>query len=352
MVKYMVSNISVIEQGSINGVGGSSNGVMGGGIIPFDPPGPIVPPGPTTYLTMDYCGNHVYRNGVMERTMNDYGYQADSTYYYYIKDYQGNVRAVIDQNGVLKEVNNYYPYGGLMGAATAGVQPNKYGGKELERENGIDWYDFEARYQDPMLPMFTTQDPLAEKMQSISPYVYCAGNPIRHVDPSGEDWDDAKIHFSKSFDARVSLGFQVGLSLKAPGVKPVSIHANVLSADIVNTEGPNSFRSGASLGVGVISMECENSAYYIDDDHAVTKKSGSVQFLDIISLGEESTTNEFRIGSDQWMPVDSTQKPKADLQLNEGHLFDKLGIDGSLLIGISITINISELFKAFKSIFE
>ena len=107
-VEYIESNISIIEQGGINTGGGSSNGVMGGGTVPFNPPGPlnppgpIVPPGPTTYLTMDYCGNHVYRNGVMERTMNDYGYQADSTYYYYIKDYQGNVRAVIDQNGVLK----------------------------------------------------------------------------------------------------------------------------------------------------------------------------------------------------------------------------------------------------------
>ena len=192
MVKYMVSNISVIEQGSINGVGGFSNGVMGGGIIPFDPPGPlnppgpIVPPGTTTYLTMDYCGNHIYRNGVLERTVNDYGYLADSTYYYYVKDYQGNVRAVIDQNGALKEINNYYPYGGLMGAASAGVQPDKYGGKELDRENGIDWYDFEARYQDPMLPMFTTQDPLAEQAPGISPYAYCAGNPIRYIDPTGK----------------------------------------------------------------------------------------------------------------------------------------------------------------------
>ena len=191
-VEYIESNISIIEQGGINTGGGSSNGVMGGGTVPFNPPGPlnppgpIVPPGPTTYLTMDYCGNHVYRNGVMERTMNDYGYQADSTYYYYIKDYQGNVRAVIDQNGVLKEINNYYPYGGLMGAASTGVQPNKYGGKELDRENGIDWYDFEARFQDPMSPMFTTQDPLAEQTPGISPYAYCAGNPIQYIDPSGE----------------------------------------------------------------------------------------------------------------------------------------------------------------------
>jgi RHS repeat-associated protein len=190
-VEYQISNVGVLE---LNGIdAGSTMGLMGGGTIPFNPPGPlnppgpIVPPGPTTYLTMDYCGKHVYRNGVLERTMNDYGYQADSTYYYYIKDYQGNMRAVIDQNGALKEINNYYPYGGLMGAASTGVQPNKYGCKELDRQNGIDWYDFEARYQDPMLPMFTTIDPLAEKAPGISPYAYCAGNPVRYIDPSGNE---------------------------------------------------------------------------------------------------------------------------------------------------------------------
>lgn len=196
MVKYMVSNISVIEQGSINSVGGSSNGVMGGGTVPFNPPGPlnppgpVVPPGPTTYLTMDYCGNHIYRNGALERTMNDYGYQADSTYYYYIKDYQGNVRAVIDQNGMLKEISNYYPYGGLMGAASAGVQPNKYGGKELDRENGIDWYDSQARLLDPMICRTTTMDPLSEKYYSVSPYSWCAQNPMRKIDSNGMDWED------------------------------------------------------------------------------------------------------------------------------------------------------------------
>lgn len=188
--EYQISNVGVLELNGLDAGAGTTMGLMGGGTIPFNPPGPvgpIVPPGPTTYLTMDYCGGHIYRNGVLECTMNDYGYQADSTYYYYITDYQGNVRAVIDQNGSLKEINNYYPYGGLMGAAWTGVQPHKYGGKELDRQNGIDWYDFEARYQDPMLPMFTTQDPLAEKMPDISPYVYCAGNPIRFIDPNGMD---------------------------------------------------------------------------------------------------------------------------------------------------------------------
>ena len=30
---------------------------------------------------------------------------------------------------------------------------------------------------------FLTMDPLAEKYYNISPYAYCANNPIRHIDP-------------------------------------------------------------------------------------------------------------------------------------------------------------------------
>ena len=79
----------------------------------------------------------IYRNNKLQQVNNDYGYWADSTYHYYIKDYQGNVRAVIAQDGTLEEINNYYPYGSLMGGAAPGVQPFKYGAKELDRQNGI-----------------------------------------------------------------------------------------------------------------------------------------------------------------------------------------------------------------------
>jgi len=103
-------------------------------------------------------------------------------------DLRGNV-AVIDQSGALKEINNYYPYGGLMGGAVTGIQPDKYGGKELDRDNGIDWYDSQARFYDPMIGRTTTIDPMSEKYYSVSPYVWCKSNPINRVDPNGmEDY--------------------------------------------------------------------------------------------------------------------------------------------------------------------
>ena len=104
-------------------------------------------------------------------------------------DYRGDVRAVVADDGTLEEVNHYYPYGMLHGssAIAAGVQPCKYTGKELDREAGLDLYDFAARQLDPALGRTTTQDPMAEKYYSISPYAWCAGNPIKHIDLTGKE---------------------------------------------------------------------------------------------------------------------------------------------------------------------
>ena len=150
------------------------------------PPGSEIILKPVTQMTLQYSAGHVYRNGTLERVNNSFGYWTDSSFLYNILDYQGNIRAVIAEDGTLEEVNNYYPYGGLMGTANTGVQPLKYSAKELDRENGFDWYDSKARFYDSMIGRTPTQDPLAEKYSGVSPYLWCAGNPIRFIDPLGE----------------------------------------------------------------------------------------------------------------------------------------------------------------------
>ena len=145
----------------------------------------------STNFIRDYCGDIIYKDGEVERILTDNGYAIPDSaggydYYYYVKDWQGNVRAVIDEANRRMELNSYYPYGMPM-SSTASVQPYKYGGKELDRTNGLDMYDFGARWYDMLVPHFITIDPLAEKYPSISPYVYCAGNPIRYIDPDGKE---------------------------------------------------------------------------------------------------------------------------------------------------------------------
>ena len=62
-------------------------------------------------------------------------------------------------------------------------------GKERDVETGYGY--FGARYMDhELMTMWLSVDPLADKYPSISPYAYCAWNPVKLVDPDGRDvWE-------------------------------------------------------------------------------------------------------------------------------------------------------------------
>ncbi len=62
-------------------------------------------------------------------------------------------------------------------------------GKEKDEETGYGY--FGARYMDhELMTMWLSVDPMADKYPSLSPYAYCAWNPVKLVDPDGRDiWE-------------------------------------------------------------------------------------------------------------------------------------------------------------------
>ena len=66
------------------------------------------------------------------------------------------------------------------------ILPVAFTGKERDEETGYGY--FGARYMDhELMTMWLSVDPLADKYPSISPYAYCAWNPILFIDPDGEE---------------------------------------------------------------------------------------------------------------------------------------------------------------------
>ncbi len=59
-----------------------------------------------------------------------------------------------------------------------------FSAKERDAETGLSY--FGARYYSSDLSIWLSVDPMSDKYPSFSPYVYCADNPVRLVDPNGD----------------------------------------------------------------------------------------------------------------------------------------------------------------------
>ena len=151
----------------------------------------------------------------------------EPSFQYTIRDHLGNGRVYFtkDYNGdglpdILQE-SHYYPFGAQIEGLSKlydppGSVPNasngyvyvdensptfieyrqythdlkRYNGKEFNRELGLNWYDYGARWYDPVIGRWNAVDPLAEEYYRWSPFNYVLNNPLRLVDPDGRSPGD------------------------------------------------------------------------------------------------------------------------------------------------------------------
>ena len=151
-------------------------------------------------------GNFVYtKDGLRYNFADGYNDGTIDGYHYYIRDHQGNNRVVAKYDGTIEQTTHYYPYGGILSQSTnQGVQKFKYNGKEFDTMHGLNMYDYGARQQDPATGMFTSMDPLCEKYYNISPYSYCAWNPISGDIIGGFTQESQNIIMNYSHDNKMN----------------------------------------------------------------------------------------------------------------------------------------------------
>ena len=93
-----------------------------------------------------------------------------------------------------------------------GLKVFTFTGKERDSETGFSY--FGARYYDSdILTGWLSVDPMSDKYPSLSLYAYCGGNPVRLVDPDGEEIDISAL--SENMQNRLvnSLCYITGLKL-------------------------------------------------------------------------------------------------------------------------------------------
>lgn len=134
-----------------------------------------------------------FDGGYAQATAAQAGSQADDfTFHYYTADHLGNIREVLSEDGTVEQVTNYYSFGTPYSAEDAAtlsptLQKRKYNGKEFDSMHGLSTYDYGARQYCALFARWDRMDPMCEKYYSVSPYVYCLGNPVKNLDEKGEE---------------------------------------------------------------------------------------------------------------------------------------------------------------------
>ena len=145
-----------------------------------------------------------------------------------------------DVAGSVLEFTDYYPYGATRFDKTATSYTGndyKFTGKELDIDSGLYYYG--ARYYNPALGRFMSQDPAARDLsdtiillnpQALNTYSYVMNNPLKYIDPTGEFAQLAVLVpvFSIPVIGEIAMG------VAAVGLVGIGIYAIVERTDIKN----------------------------------------------------------------------------------------------------------------------
>ena len=212
---------------------------------------------------------------------------------------------VIRSDGALVQSATYYPYGephrapkNLTTASTSS-NPYLYGGKEYVRRDGLREYIYGARMCVSSETRFNSADELCELRPWDSPYLFCGGNPVRYVDPTGLIFTDNAIPCAKELVAEAFSRVQNSDISKEDKEKFAQVIREIGSMLV----------SEQTFDVEVFGEEkCEskgvNSApytYYNMDNNAVTFAYPSYMFQEnksnkIKNLRLGDTAHEFKHG--------------------------------------------------------
>ena len=107
--------------------------------------------------------------------------------YFYHSDHLGSASWITNAAGMPIQHLQYLPFGERFvdQRSTGYSERFTFTGKERDEETGYGY--FGARYMDyELMTSFISVDRYADKYPFISPYAYCAWNPVRIIDPTGD----------------------------------------------------------------------------------------------------------------------------------------------------------------------
>ncbi|PTY02996.1 hypothetical protein DB346_07750 [Verrucomicrobia bacterium LW23] len=150
----------------------------------------------TKYL---YNGVHIWKEiapaGEVTRFLHGEGYDqwlarqrssnnsSQTEVAWYLSDRLGTVRSMASRDGTTLLSRSEYSSFGSREYVGSGTDSLAFTGRELDDDTGL--YYYRARYYDPALGTFISEDPMGFKAGDYILNRYCFNNPINYVDPTG-----------------------------------------------------------------------------------------------------------------------------------------------------------------------
>ena len=165
--------------------------------------------------------------------------------YFYRKDAQGNIVALLDENGAVVAKYVYNAWGEHKVLAADGVEntsasfignlnPFRYRGYYYDK--ALKLYYLVTRYYDPVVGRFISQDALdyadPDTINGLNLYAYCNNNPVMNVDPTGTWWWDVFWNVVSAIVGAV-VGVVVGVVVTAVAGPVAGIAAGIATGALV-----------------------------------------------------------------------------------------------------------------------
>lgn len=155
--------------------------------------------------------DNIYRDGQLLATYLSGGQRRN-----FDLDHLGTPRLITNTAGLVTSYHVYYPFGEEATSSTQDTERLKFTGHERDLNNqtgatpSADDLDYmHARFCSPVTGRFLSVDPAPGKVgdpRSWNRYAYVGGNPLRIVDPDGQDWVDKVNGFANALASNLVLG--------------------------------------------------------------------------------------------------------------------------------------------------
>ena len=167
-----------------------------------------------TYSQTGELKNNYFRGVVVDEIVSGYSYHSqapgDWTNYTFHHDHLNSVTALTGHAGSIKETTRYDAFGEILNQTNNTGNDLLFTGRERDQTTGLIYY--RARYYDPEIGRFITEDPLGFQA-GINFYAYVNNNPVNFNDPSGKDAATLGLSF-RLFGTGISMGGEV----RFPGI--------------------------------------------------------------------------------------------------------------------------------------